>query len=84
MYITIIAVQFTMIQWNMIVHILILSLGKLILYNLVKCQAAHHSQLKMLVFVLHYTLREAQFSNTTTDVQFIMTLKNITVREETL
>ena len=42
-------------------------------------QSACHSQPKTLVSVLRYTFREAQYTNTTTDVQFIMTLKNITV-----
>ena len=52
-------------------------------YKLMK-QSAHQSQLKMLASVLHYTFRETQYTNTTTDVQFIMTLKNITVPGETL
>ena len=37
-----------------------------------------HSQLKILASVLHYTCRETQYANTTTDVQYITTLKNIT------
>ena len=83
---TTIAVQFTMTHWNMTVHIIILSLDNLTLYSLVNSQkqSAHQSQLKMLVSVLHYTLREAQHTTISTDVPFIMTLKNITVREETL
>ena len=52
--------------------------------KLMKQSVSHHSQLKMLASVLHYTFRETQYTNTTTDVQYIMTLKNITVREETL
>ena len=48
-------------------------------------QSAHHSQPKMLASVQrYYTCREAQYTNTTIDVQFITTLKNITVREEIL
>ena len=47
-------------------------------------QSVHRSQPKMLVSVLPYTFRETQYTNTTTDVQFITTLKNITVRKETL
>ena len=42
------------------------------------------SQLKMLASVLRYTFREVQHTNISTDVPFITTLKNITVREETL
>ena len=80
MYVTTIAVQFTMIHWNTTAHIIILSLEKLTLYDLVNCQ----SQLKMLASVLHHTCRETQYTNATTDVQHIMTLKNITVPEDTL
>ena len=47
-------------------------------------QSVRHSQLKMLVSVLHYTCRETQYTNTTTDVQYIMTLKNTTVPGEIL
>ena len=47
-------------------------------------QSVRHSQPKTFASVLRYTFREAQYTNTTTDVQYITTLKNITVREETL
>ena len=47
-------------------------------------QSPLHSQPKMLASVLHYTFRETQYTNTTTDVQFIMILKNIIVPGETL
>ena len=81
---TVIAVQFTTIQWNTIVHILVLSLDNLTLYNLVNCQSAHQSQLKMLASVLCYTFREIVYTNISTDVQYITTLKHITVQEEIL
>ena len=84
MFVTIIAVQFTMIHWNTTVHTIILSLDNLTLYSLMNSQSAHQNQLKMLASVLRYTCREAQHTNISTDVQYIMTLKNITVREETL
>ena len=47
-------------------------------------QSVRHSQLKTLASVLHYTFREAQYTNITKDVQYITTLKNITVQEEML
>ena len=83
MYATIIAVQFTMIHWNTTAHIIILSVDNLTLYDLVNSQkqSAHQSQLKMLASVLHYTFMKTQYTNTTTDVQYITTLKSITVRE---
>ena len=86
MFVTIIAVQFTMIHWNTTVHIIILSPDNLTLYSLMNSQkqSAHHSQLKMLASVLCYTFRKVQHTNISTDVPFTMTLKNITVREETL
>ena len=45
-------------------------------------QSVCHSQPKTPASVLHYTRRETQYKNTTTDVQYIMTLKNITVPGE--
>ena len=83
---TTIAVQFTMIHWNTTAHIIILSLDNLTLYNLVNCQkqSIRLSLLRTLASVLHYTFREVQHTNISTDVQYIMTLKSITVREETL
>ena len=86
MFVTIIAVQFTMIHWNTTAHIIILSLDNVILYDFVNCQkqSAHLCQLKMLASVLCYTFREVQHTTFTTDVQYIMTLKNITVPGEIL
>ena len=86
MYVTTIAVHSIMIQWNMTAHILILSLDNLTLYDLVNWQkqSACQCQLKMLASVLRYTFREVQHTTISTDVQFIMSQKNITVREETL
>ena len=83
---TTIAVHSIMIQWNTTVHIIILSLDNLTLYNLVNCQkqSAHQSQLKAPVFVLRYIFREVQHTNIRTDVQYITTLKNIIIREEIL
>ena len=85
---TIIAVQFTMIHWNTTAHILILSRApdNLTLHNLTNCQKqlVCPSQSRMLVSVLHYTFTETQYINATTDVQYIMTLKNTTVPAETL
>ena len=54
---------------------------KLTLYKLMNCQKqiAYQSQLIMLASVLRYTFREAQYTNTTEDALYIMTLKNITV-----
>ena len=81
---TIIAVHSIMIHWNMTVHIIILSLDNLTLYNLVNYQkqSARQSQLKMLASVLRYTFRETQYTNISTGVQYITTLKDITVQEE--
>ena len=75
-----------MTHWNTTVHIIVLSLDNLTLYDLVNSQkqSARQCQLRMLASVLHYTFREAQYTNTTTDVKFITTLKNITVQEEIL
>ena len=83
---TAIVVQFTMIHWNTTAHIIILSLDNLTLYDFMNCrkQSAHQSQLKMLASVLRYTFKEVQHTNISTDVLFTMTLKSITVREETL
>ena len=86
MFATIIVVQFTMTHWSMTAHMVILSLDNLTLNKLTNCQklSACQSQLKMLASVLCYTFREAQRTSTNTDVQYIMTLKNITVHEEML
>ena len=83
MFTTIIAVLFTM---SMTAHMIILSLDKLTLFKLTNCQkqTACQSQLKMLASVLHYIFREAHHTSTNIDVQYITTLKNITVHEEIL
>ena len=47
-------------------------------------QSVRHSKLKMLAFVLHYTFTETLYTNATTDVQYITTLKIITVPGEIL
>ena len=58
----------------------------LTLYKLTNCQKqiACQSQLKMLASVLRYTFRETQHTYIITDVQYITTLQNTTVREEML
>ena len=86
MFTAIIAVQFTMTHWSTTAHMIILSLDKLTLYKLTNCQKqiACQSQLKILVSVLRYTFREAQRTSVNTDVQYTMTLKNITVHKEIL
>ena len=82
----IIAVQFTMTHWSTTAHMIILSLDKLTLYKLTNCQKqiVRQSQLIMLASVLHYTFKEAHHTSANTDVQYITTLKNITVHEEML
>ena len=79
MFITIIAVHSIMIHWNTTAHIIILSPDNLTLYSLVNCQkqSIWLSLLETLASVLCCTFREKWYKNTTRDVQYTMTLKNI-------